>query len=241
MTDSLIVAIVDVLEEAGVPPESYTLQDVVDVEALEQLRHSTNGDFSISLVVEGVKLQIDDKKVRVQNPGVLSDGSDDAATRAVTDAISGCHELLACESDQAAYEWAIEFLQSKIPARMFKVAIPEGDFLVPTVSTHGGRVGQENAIPIDLSIPGSVYRSGTSHLAPDLQNVRGDETAGCASERSTIDHRSLVCAPIGDIGVIVGFDRDPGAFSSDDLALVEATGRLVAAMMPFGEFSVDSA
>lgn len=241
MPDSLIVAIVDVLEEAGVPPESYTLHDVVDVEALEQLRNSANGDCSISLVVEGVRLEIDDTGVRVRNRGDWNDGSDDAATRSVTDAISGCQELLACESDQAAYEWAVEFLQSKIPARMFKVAIPEGEFLVPTVSTHGGRVGPENAIPIDLSIPGSVYRSGTSHVAPDLHNVRGGETAACSGEQSTIDHRSLVCAPIGETGVIVGFDRHPEAFSSDDLALVEATGRLVASMVPFDEYSKHSA
>ncbi|WP_339325755.1 HalOD1 output domain-containing protein [Halostagnicola larsenii] len=61
------------MEACGLDPNSYQLYDYVDVEALEQVCTSSNGDIEIRFTVEGIRLAVTSDTVTV-----LSTGSDSA-------------------------------------------------------------------------------------------------------------------------------------------------------------------
>ncbi|SFS91636.1 HalOD1 output domain-containing protein [Halostagnicola kamekurae] len=61
----LVVEIVDTLEACGLDPDSYQLYDYVDVEALEQVCASSNGDIEIRFTVEGIRIAVTPDTVTV--------------------------------------------------------------------------------------------------------------------------------------------------------------------------------
>jgi hypothetical protein len=57
-TNDIIVEITETLSACGIDEDEYRLYDAVDVEALEQLLTSSNGDVEVRFEVEGVPLQV---------------------------------------------------------------------------------------------------------------------------------------------------------------------------------------
>lgn len=66
-TDSLIVEIVDILEEHGIDQEMYTLHDYIDLDALEELIYSEDASIEVRLTIEGVQLSITPHGVQALN------------------------------------------------------------------------------------------------------------------------------------------------------------------------------
>lgn len=139
--------------------------------------------------------------------------------------------LLESGSPEAVYEWGVAQLTDSIDADVCKVAVQADGLLVPRISNNGGKTGREHAIPIATTIPGSVFVSGEGCTVPDLRDMRGGaataDSAGNAAIQPDVGHRSMVCAPMGDIGVIVGLAEEPEAFDEADLAFAQTIGRIM--------------
>ena len=63
--DQMTLTILRLLEEAGLDQESYRLYDYFDPDALERLVASLDGDFSISISIQDVTLEVTEGEVRV--------------------------------------------------------------------------------------------------------------------------------------------------------------------------------
>jgi hypothetical protein len=64
-SSDLLVDIIETLETCGLDRDDYQLQDWVDVEALEQLLASSNGDISVRFTVRDVQLVATPNEVQV--------------------------------------------------------------------------------------------------------------------------------------------------------------------------------
>ena len=61
--ESLVVDIVDVLEEQGRPRESYQLGNYVDPDALDRLVDSIEGQFTVSFTVDTFQITVSEEGV----------------------------------------------------------------------------------------------------------------------------------------------------------------------------------
>jgi hypothetical protein len=64
-SDDLLLDIVETLETCGLCRDEYQLQEYVDVNALEQLVFSSDGDVEVRVTVEGVSLSVSEDGVHV--------------------------------------------------------------------------------------------------------------------------------------------------------------------------------
>lgn len=65
--DDLAIEIIEALDTAGLPPESYRLFDYVDPEALERVVRSFSDGYSITFSVESVTITIEAGQVEVED------------------------------------------------------------------------------------------------------------------------------------------------------------------------------
>ena len=139
--------------------------------------------------------------------------------------LTAVEDLLGAGTDEELYRWAVDRLVELTPATLGKVAVASDGVLVPRVS-NGGATGKDHAVPIALSVPGSVLSSGDPCVITDLADVRAASAADSAS--AVRAHRSMVCAPIGGLGVLVGLAKSPGAFDDGDAAVACRIGTAIA-------------
>lgn len=64
-SSDLLVAIIEALETCGLDQHEYRLNDSVDVEALEQVLNSSDGDIKVQFAVEGIRLAVTPESVGV--------------------------------------------------------------------------------------------------------------------------------------------------------------------------------
>ena len=139
--------------------------------------------------------------------------------------------LISSESRLKLYDEAVSVLSNIVKADLVKFAKAEEDLLIPIISTNGGNTGPSSAVSVSTTIPGAVYNSGDGCLIDDLFDVRG---SGTTPQRALStnevggpgEHRSMLCVPVGEHGVIIACHRAPGAFDDDDLAVATAIGEL---------------
>jgi hypothetical protein len=62
---NLVVDIIETLEACGLDQYEYQLNDSVDVEALEQILDSSDGDVKVQFTVEGIRLAVTPESVDV--------------------------------------------------------------------------------------------------------------------------------------------------------------------------------
>lgn len=68
-SDSLIIEIVDILEEHGIDDEAYTLHEYIDFDAVEEIFSSEDADTEIRITIEEVRLSITQHGVKaLQKP-----------------------------------------------------------------------------------------------------------------------------------------------------------------------------
>ncbi|WP_226007459.1 HalOD1 output domain-containing protein [Natrinema salinisoli] len=66
---SLLLEIVDVLEEQGLDHDAYQLHRVIDIEALKQLVDSASDDLEVRFSVGEFRVLATKSEVRVAGPG----------------------------------------------------------------------------------------------------------------------------------------------------------------------------
>ncbi len=123
------------------------------------------------------------------------------------------------------YQWGANQLTSQTPAAIAKVAVAEDGMLIPRAGTNGGTFGQEHAIPIATTVPGSVYTTGMPCIVPDLHDTRS--VAASTTACDPLEYRSLICAKLGSAGVLVGLAREVDAFDEQDRAIATRIARMV--------------
>ena len=64
-SSDLLGEIIETLETCGHEDDAYVLQDHVDVEALDQLIASSDGDVAVQFSVEGIQLDVSPESVDV--------------------------------------------------------------------------------------------------------------------------------------------------------------------------------
>jgi hypothetical protein len=64
-SSDLLVDIIETLEACGLDRDEYQLYDAVDVEALEQILHSSSGDIEVQFTVEGIRLSVTPESVDI--------------------------------------------------------------------------------------------------------------------------------------------------------------------------------
>ena len=57
-SSDLLVELIETLEACGLEDDAYQLHDYVDVEALQQLLASADGDVVVQFTVEGIQLHV---------------------------------------------------------------------------------------------------------------------------------------------------------------------------------------
>jgi hypothetical protein len=63
--NDLVVEIIETLETCGLEDDGYQLHDYVDIDALEQLLASSEGDIAVQFTVEGIPLEVSPDSVDV--------------------------------------------------------------------------------------------------------------------------------------------------------------------------------
>lgn len=145
--------------------------------------------------------------------------------------LEGVTELVSSTSRKEVFTEAAAMVLTAVEAELVTFAEAESDMLTPIISTADGDMGPRDAIPVTTTIPGCVYQSGNGCVIDDLLDVRGS-TAVSSCDSSTNDlrhpgkHRSMVCAPVGEHGILVAYRREPAAFDDHDLAVATAIGDL---------------
>jgi hypothetical protein len=61
----LVVEIVETLEACGLEYDAYQLHEYVDVEALDQLLASSDGNMAVRFTVEGIRLEVSPEGVDI--------------------------------------------------------------------------------------------------------------------------------------------------------------------------------
>lgn len=226
-----IVEIVEALESTGRAPDSYNLLDYIDVEALDNVLNSLQGEFYITFSVDGVDVEITESGVTATQVGLSRTAQISHEAPAMRgENVTRPPEQATLETKRNACERAISLTQRILPADLVKIAIPQHNQLVPFVSTNDGNVGPKHAVSIDMSIPGQVIASGVSSVIGDLQQTRGAScTTTSTAEQDHRVTRSMLCVPIGDLGVLVAFSYQANAFDDADREMAEDIGKLVLA------------
>ena len=64
-SSDLLIELIETLEACGLKHDAYQLHDYVDVEALQQLRASSDGDIVVQFTIEGIQLRVSPEGVDV--------------------------------------------------------------------------------------------------------------------------------------------------------------------------------
>lgn len=149
------------------------------------------------------------------------------STRSLSVPLAQITELSRASEPKDVYNWGVGLVGRRTAADLVQVAVRSDELLVPVASTNQESAGRERAMPIATSIPGSVATSGERCLVEDRDDVRGAIASGDSQGGTVHPHRSLACAPIADVGVIIARGRAPGQLDEEDLDLLEVTGEIV--------------
>lgn len=102
-------------------------------------------------------------------------------------------------------------------------------YLSPLVIIGHGLAGGERAVPIGMSVPGFASVCGRIDGGDVEPTIRAgiatvDRTGAGGTSRDRPPYRSVIWAPVGSYGVLIGQSPEPSAFDRDDLARAAAIG-----------------
>lgn len=142
-------------------------------------------------------------------------------------------EFVGLQIETDVYKAAVAAASQVFDIDTCLVAIADNTMLRPKASTQRDPDWSSEGIPIATSIPGQVYKRGESHVIDDLADVRSvaaAQDAGATSRGSYTGRgfRSLLIAPIGDIGVLIAAAGEPAAFSVTDRETARRIGDFAA-------------
>jgi PAS domain S-box-containing protein len=191
--------------------DAFETQEPVTLESETGFRPGTWLEVRIYPSADGLSVYFRDITDRQRVQRELRDTKEkieslhDVAARAV-----------ACETEQAIYDLAIETAEEILAFDLCTVDIYDDGVLVPqSVSKGVPTDGYYDTTPVDTSnnFAARAYRSGEASLIRDLR-----DTDVVPAER---EYRSALTVPIGEYGVFQAVSKKPGAFDEDDCELTE--------------------
>jgi len=135
-------------------------------------------------------------------------------------------QLLAARTEQEVRRTAVRTLAHIAEGDRCELLQPVGGELTSRASIAFGPTGTDTAGPLEThrEVLERSFERGTGGVVGDLSAVDGDVEEG---ER----YRSLVCVPVGDKGLLVAADSEPGAFDQEQVEAMQELADLVAAAL----------
>ncbi len=167
--------------------------------------------------------------------GVIQDVSDRKAAEyrlhQHTSKVTQLHEIAtdfaAAGSRAAIYQRTADGAVELFDADVARVAVVEGDQLVPAASSGSDDVGDWNPVPLSVGYAGQSYQTGMVLRVDDLEDTRSAATStnqdgGAQPEpQPHVAPRALLSIPLEGWGVLQVFASDPGAFGDRDEDVAE--------------------
>ncbi|WP_435174419.1 PAS domain-containing protein [Halorussus sp. AFM4] len=195
----------------GAYREAFETQEPVTVEAESRLRPGTWLEVRVYPAEDGLSVYFRNVTERREAESELRDAKrkiealHDVAARAV-----------ACETEQAVYDLAVEAAEEILEFDLSTVDAHEDGVLVTkavskVLSTDG--YYEETPVETEGNLAARAYREGESSLVRDLR-----ETDVVPAES---EYRSALTVPVGDFAVFQAVSKEPDGFDADDRELAE--------------------
>jgi signal transduction histidine kinase len=131
--------------------------------------------------------------------------------------------LLAARTPDDVYERVLEACTTRLGTDRCTIAVDTDDGLEPVaVDVDRDTVDGPSAEPLDYR--SLAIRDGESYLIDDLTDTRSTTASADGDSRPLTDAaaRSLLCVPIGELGVVAASSSERGSFSDADREWLEA-------------------
>ncbi len=119
-----------------------------------------------------------------------------------------------CESERELCEVAVELLESLLGFDYCALALREGDYLIPVSHSSKMPASLPRPFRLDEGLGGLTYREQRTFWGDDVRKVSGAKPV-------SPDFRAFISVPVGDYGIIQIVSMKEGAFSPEDVKLVE--------------------
>ncbi|WP_435066305.1 PAS domain S-box protein [Halobaculum sp. EA56] len=166
--------------------------------------------------------------------GVIQDISDRKAaeeqlrdhTSKVTQLHEVATEITRAASKEEVYQRTADGVVDVFPAAVARVAIADGDQLVPAASSDHESLEECQPISATLGYAGQSYQSGEVLRLDDLTDTRSAAQSPVQDRESLPDAdlaepQALLSIPLGEYGVVQAFAHEPAAFSERDEEVAE--------------------
>jgi PAS domain S-box-containing protein len=166
--------------------------------------------------------------------GVIQDISDRKAAeqqlRDHTSKVTQLHEVATkitrAASKEQVYQRTADGAVDVFPADIARVAIADGDQLVPAASSDHEPSSQCQPVSATLGYAGQSYQSGAVLRLDDLTDTRSAaqsplQDGGPQPDADAAEPRSLLSIPLGEYGIVQAFAHEPAAFSDRDEEVAE--------------------
>jgi PAS domain S-box-containing protein len=168
--------------------------------------------------------------------GVIQDISDRKAAeqqlRDHTSKVTQLHEVATditrAASKEQVYQRTADGAVDVFPAAVARVAIADGDQLVPAASSDHESLEKCEPVSASLGYAGQSYQSGEVLRLTDLtdtrsaaQSPREDGGPQPQPDANPAEPRALLTIPLGEYGVLQAFAHEPAAFSDRDEEVAE--------------------
>ncbi|WP_158598781.1 PAS domain S-box protein [Haloarcula sp. Atlit-120R] len=166
--------------------------------------------------------------------GVIQDISDRKAaeeqlrdhTSKVTQLHEVATEITRAASKEQVYQRTADGAVNVFPAAVARVAIADGDQLVPAASSDHESLEECEPVSATLGYAGQSYQSGEVLRLDDLTDTRSAaqsslQDGGSLPDADPVEPRSLLSIPLEEYGVVQAFAPEPAAFSARDEEVAE--------------------
>lgn len=123
-------------------------------------------------------------------------------------------QMVDCDKPQSIYYLAIDAAENILDFDICGIDVVEGDYLVPEVTSTGMESDDSRRFRADEGIAGRTFQEDETIVVDDV----GAHPDG---KPANPDYKSVLSAPIEDIGVFQAGSKQSGAFSPKDAELVE--------------------
>ncbi len=167
--------------------------------------------------------------------GVIQDVSDRKAaehrlhqhTTKVTQLHEIATDITAADSRAAIHQRAADGAVELFGADVARVAVVEGDRLVPAASSSSEDIGDREPMPLSFGYAGQSYQTDTVLRVDDLADTRSTarspirDGGGESEPQPREDPRALLSIPLEGYGVLQVLASEPGAFTERDEDVAE--------------------
>ncbi len=124
------------------------------------------------------------------------------------------HGMAVCKTEEDVYKLTVDAAERILHLSMSNLDVVEEEKLVPKAMSSGFPPGGTRVMDIDEGLAGETYRTSKTFVFGNLSVLPDVKPA-------LKEFKSVISAPIGDIGVFQVFSTEINAFSGNDVRLLE--------------------